>query len=174
MKIHLKHSALMCCIMLVVAFTGCSDRTNNAIENKYQGSSVPVNGEIYNTSSIYADITITAGTHTLHAILFNNKTAKTFADMLPLSVPTWHPAPDFARAFDLPEMFPYFEDEPAQMSYELGSLAYWQPGPSIAMIYNASRTQTVVPVVPIGKITDDVSIFFQYSGTITIELQRIR
>ena len=134
----------------------------------YQGSTIPVDGEKYNAFSVYCEITITAGNYTLDAILFDNKTARAVADMFPLTVSTWHPAPDFARAFDLPRSFSYFEDEPPQMSYELGSLAYWQPGPSIAMIYKASRTQTVVPVVPIGKITSNLSVLENYSGTITI------
>lgn len=138
------------------------------LAKKYQGSTIPVDGEKYNTSSVYMEITITAGNNTLNAILFDNKTARAVADMLPLTISTWHPAPDFARAFDLPQSFSYFDDEPPQMSYELGSLAYWQPGPSIAMIYQASRTQTVVPVVPIGKITSNLSVLENYSGTITI------
>lgn len=39
------------------------------------------------------------------------------------------------------------------------------------MIYQASREQTVVPVVPIGKITSDVSVFQEYGETIIIELE---
>ena len=52
-------------------------------------------------------------------------------------------------------------------------LAYWYEGPSIALIYKASRDQTVVPVVPIGKITSDVSVFEEYGDTITIELDEL-
>ena len=37
----------------------------------------------------------------------------------------------------------------------------------------ASRDQTVVPVVPIGKITSDVSVFEEYGDTITIELDEL-
>lgn len=168
---------LLCAVLFVLSIfslAACTDRSGGEspiVDNgdgNDQGSAIPVDGELYNTSSVYTEITITAGEFTLNAVLFDNKTARAVADMLPLTVSTWHPAPDFARAFDLPESFPYFEDEPPQMSYELGSLAYWQPGPSIAMIYNASRTQTVVPVVPIGKITSNLSVLENYSGTITV------
>ncbi|MDO5116714.1 MAG: cyclophilin-like fold protein [Synergistaceae bacterium] len=114
-------------------------------------------------------IKITAGEVVLDAVLFDNKTAKDFVKMLPLTVETWHPAPNFARAFDLPERIPRYE-KPGK-SYELGSLAYWYEGPSIAIIYNASRDETVVPVVPIGKITSDVSLFFDYGEVITVELK---
>lgn len=81
----------------------------------------------------------------------------------------WDPAPGFARAFDLPEHIPRYEK--SGYEYELGSLAYWYRGPSIALIYQASREETVVPVVPIGKITSDVSVFQKYGATITIELE---
>ena len=91
--------------------------------------------------------------------------------MLPLTVELWHPAPDFARAFDLPEHIPRYAK--AGYEYELGSLAYWYEGPSIALIYKASRDQTVVPVVPIGKITSDVSVFEEYRDIITIELDEL-
>lgn len=171
-------------ILSVFSLTACTNDVGNstpsgdphitdnkgvtADENYQGGSTIPVDGEIYNTSSVYAEITITAGNTVLNAVLFDNKTARAIADMLPLTVSTWYPAPDFAKAFDLPESFSYFADEPPQMSYELGSLAYWKPGPSIAMIYKASRTQTVVPVVPIGKITGNLSVLENYSGTITV------
>ena len=91
--------------------------------------------------------------------------------MLPLTVPTRHLAPDFARAFDLPSRIDRYEDEPAGYEYELSNLSYRYDGPSVAIIYEASREQTVVPVVPFGKITDDVSIFKDYGGEITIELK---
>ena len=146
-----------------------TDNGGGMVDENYQGgSTIPVDGDKYNTSSVYAEITITAGNTVLNAVLFDNKTARAVADMLPFTVSTWHPEPDFARAFDLPESFSYFADEPPQMGYELGSLAYWQPGPSIAMIYKASRMQTVVPVVPIGKITSNLSKLENYSGTITV------
>ena len=113
-------------------------------------------------------IRITAGDTVLNGIVYDNPTAREFSEMLPLTVELWHPATNFARAFDLPEQIaqkgmPGYE-------YELGSLAYWDVGPSIALIYKASREQTVVPVVPVGKITSDVSLFEEYGEDITIEI----
>lgn len=57
--------------------------------------------------------------------------------MLPLTAELWHPAPGFARAFNLPECIPRYEK--SGYEYELGSLVYWYDGPSIALIYQASR-----------------------------------
>ncbi len=56
--------------------------------------------------------------------------------------------------------------------YEPGSLVYWDDGPSIAMIYKASRRETVVAVVPIGKMTSDASMLEEYEESITIEIEK--
>lgn len=77
-------------------------------------------------------------------------------------------SPDFARAFDLPEQIAQ-KGSPGY-AYELGSLAYWDAGPSIALIYKASREETVVPVVPVGKITSDLSVFEEYGEAVTIAI----
>lgn len=114
-------------------------------------------------------IRITMEDIVLQGILYDNPTARGFAEMLPLTVDLWHPAPDFARAFDLPDRIAA-KGTPGR-GYELGSLAYWDAGPSIAVIYKASREETVVPVVPIGKITSDVSLFEEYGRSITIEAE---
>lgn len=149
---------LVClCVLIMGLLSACS---SNSSTNTGGNSNVENNT---------TDIVIAVGDVELNAVLFDNQTAQVFADMLPLTVDLWHPDPNFARAFDLPERIPRFEEEPAGREYELGSLAYWYEGPSIAVIYNASREETVAPVVPIGKITSDVSIFFEYGGTITIE-----
>lgn len=159
-KAKLFSTILLACLFVLIAglLSACSSN-----------SSTNTSGGNLNAGNGTTDIIITAGDVELNAVLFDNQTAQAFADMLPLTVELWHPAPDFARAFDLPERIPRFEEEPAGREYELGSLAYWYEGPSIAVIYNANREETVVPVVPIGKITSDVSIFFDYGGTITIE-----
>lgn len=113
-------------------------------------------------------IRVTAGDTVLDGMIYDNPTAREFAGMLPLTVELWHPAPNFARAFNLPERLE--EKGTPGYEYELGSLAYWDTGPSIALVYEASRDRTVVPVVPVGKITSDVSIFQEYGGTVTIEI----
>lgn len=113
-------------------------------------------------------IRVTAGDAVLDGVIYDNPTAREFAGMLPLTAELWHPAPNFARAFNLLERL---EEKGAPgYEYELGSLAYWDAGSSIALVYEASRDETVVPVVPVGKITSDVSVFQEYGGTVTIEI----
>lgn len=118
--------------------------------------------------SVMCSIQVTAGDTVLEGVLYDNPTARGFAGMLPLTADLWHPAPDFARAFDLPEQIAQ-KGSPGY-AYELGSLAYWDAGPSIALIYKASREETVVPVVPVGKITSDLSVFEEYGEAVTIAI----
>ena len=102
----------------------------------------------------------------LHGVLYDNKTARFFAEKLPLTVELWNPAPSFAKAFDLDEAIPDVDQH--TRLYELGGLAYWYPGPSVAIFHSNHLEQTIVPVVTIGRITDDVSIFADYEGSISI------
>ena len=117
---------------------------------------------------VMCTIRIRLGDTVLDGILYDNPTAQGFAEMLPITTETWHAAPGFARAFDLTEQIE--QKGTPGYGYEPGSLAYWDEGPSIAMIYEASRRETVVPVVPIGKMTSDASMLEEYEDIITIEL----
>ena len=152
-----KLTVILLCILLMMIAAGCTDPEEGL--EKADMNSVE---EMYH-------IRITAGDTVLSGVLYDTETARAFAQMLPLTVELWHPATGFARAFDLPERIPRYEK--SGYEYELGSLAYWYQGPSIALIYQASREETVVPVVPIGKITSDVSCFQEYEAEITIEIE---
>lgn len=152
-----KLTVVLLCVLLMMIAAGCTDPEEGL--EKVDMDSVE---ELYH-------IRITAGDTVLSGVLYDTETARAFAVMLPLTVELWHPAPGFARAFDLPERIPRYEK--SGYEYELGSLAYWYQGPSIALIYQASREETVVPVVPIGKITSDVSCFQEYEAEITIEIE---
>ena len=156
-------AAALLCVMLIYVAVGCGSayEWEDTSEDELKEVDMDSLEELYH-------IRITAGNTVLSGILYDTQTSRDFADMLPLTVELWHPAPDFARAFDLPEHIPRYAK--AGYEYELGTLAYWYEGPSIALIYKASRDQTVVPVVPIGKITSDVSVFEEYEDAITIEL----
>lgn len=145
-------------MFLCLGLAGCGDVSPEAVQSREKPKEEPTMCSIH----------VNVGNTVLEGILYDNPTAKEFLNMLPLTVETWHAAPDFARAFDLPEQLEQ-KGEPGY-AYELGSLAYWDDGPSVALIYKESRTETVVPVVPIGKITSDVSLFEEYEGGITIEI----
>lgn len=152
-----KWAVVLVCILLLGITAGCADPEEGL--EKVDMNSVE---ELYH-------IRITAGDTVLSGVLYDTETARAFAAMLPLTVELWHPAPGFAKAFDLPERIPRYER--SGYEYELGSLAYWYAGPSVALIYQASREETVVPVVPIGRITSDVSCFQDYEAEIMIEIE---
>lgn len=144
--------------------TGDVLTSDNGYENSEETQSNQENIE----PDILTEITITAGDRKLGGVLFDNETAKLFAEMLPLTVDLWNPAPGFAKAFDLSEPIPDIEEH--TRNYELGGLAYWYPGPSVAIFHSDHLEQTIVPVVTIGKVNDDVSMFAEYEGSITIEV----
>ena len=118
--------------------------------------------------NVFMEITITVDRNiVLDGVLFDNETARTFADMLPLTEQLWYPAEGFAKAFNLPEEIPDVYER--TRNYEVGGLAYWYEGPSVAVFYSDRLDRTVVPVVNIGRITSDVEIFEEYHDMITIE-----
>lgn len=110
-------------------------------------------------------ISIEAGNVVLDGVLYDNPTAKEFAKRLPMTAELWHPA-NFARVFDLKKEIP--DIEPHTREYELGGIAYWYDGSSVAIFYRHTRKKTVVPVVTIRKVTSDVSVFRKYGGKIRI------
>ena len=114
----------------------------------------------------YQEITITAGDTAVHGVLFDNKTAHELAEQLPLTVPLWVPA-NFAKAF-------YLEDEKAlhdsgvyTREYQVGGLAYWPAGNAVA-IFHGEREETAVPVIIIGALEGEVSIFADYEGDVIV------
>lgn len=112
-------------------------------------------------------IRIIAGDQVVDAILFGNGTAQTFARMLPLTVDLWTPI-HYAQAFDLLQRIP--DRDTRTREYEQGAIGYWYEGPSIALLYAADEEQTAVPIVKIGKMTSNVSVFETYRDSVRVEL----
>ena len=154
-------------VLLAFGMAGCT-ASGTDTSSAQEGLQQDLEPKRIEEQTVMCSIRITAGDTVLEGVLYDNPTAQGFAEMLPFTVELWHPAPDFARAFDLPDHIA--EKGTPGYEYELGSLAYWDAGPSIALIYKASREETVVPVVPVGKITSDVFVFEEYAESITIEM----
>ena len=112
-------------------------------------------------------IRIIAGDQVVDAVLFKNSTAQTFARMLPMTAELWTPI-HYAQAFDLPQRIPNRDTRTRE--YEQGAIGYWYEGPSIALLYGADEVQTAVPIVKIGKMTSNVSVFETYRNTVRVEL----
>lgn len=163
-------------MLLILSLAACGNRqntensieepTSEALQSDGSGESeeettMAPQEELYN-------IRITAGDTTLYGTLYDNQTARDFADQLPLTIELWEPA-DFAKAFYLDERIS--DEEPVTRLYEVGGLAYWPAGAAVAIFYSGHRDRTVVPVITIGKIDEGAEMFETYSGEITIELE---
>lgn len=108
------------------------------------------------------------GEQTIQAEIYDNLTARSFLQLLPLEVSIWHPA-EIAKAFNLPHVIE--NSLPTTREYHSGELAYWHEGPSIAIFYNHNFEQTVVPVITLGRILNgQENIFENYRGSIIITL----
>lgn len=163
-------------MLLIFSLTACGDRQNaesNTEETALEVSQADGSGESEEETTMAPqedlyDIRITAGDTTLYGTLYDNQTARDFADQLPLTIELWEPA-DFAKAFYLDERIS--DEEPVTRLYEVGGLAYWPAGPAVAIFYSGHRDRTVVPVITIGKINEGAEMFETFSGKITIELE---
>ena len=112
-------------------------------------------------------IRIIAGDTVVDGYLLENGTAQTFAKLLPLTVNLWTPI-HYARAFNLSARIPD-RDERTRV-YEQGAIGYWYEGPSIALLYGQDEPETAVPIVIIGYMTSNISVFETYRETVTVEL----
>lgn len=155
--------------LLMFSLVSCGKSESMSYKNESDIRTDELTDETDITPETLVEITVTAGDKQLNGVLFDNETAKLFAEKLPLTVDLWNPAPGFAKAFDLVEPIPDIEEH--TRSYELGGLAYWHPGPPIAIFHSDHLEQTIVPVVTIGKINDDVSLFAEYEGSVSIEVR---
>ena len=154
--------------LCIFGMARCSTSDHTGASSVQEGQPQDSSPESGGEQTVMCSIHITAGDTVWDGVLYDNPTAEGFAEMLPLTVELWDAALDFARAFDLPEQIAQ-KGMPGRQ-YELGSLAYWDEGPSIALIYKKSHKETIVPVVPIGKITSDVSLLEEYGGSITVKI----
>ena len=154
--------------LLILGMGGCAAPARADAEYEPEILSEVLAPGLDEEQTVMCSIRVTAGDTILDGVLYDNPTAHGFAEMLPLTADLWHPAPDFARAIALPGQIA--EKGSPGYAYEPGSLAYWDAGPSIALIYKASREETVVPVVPVGRITSDTSVFEEYGEAVTIEI----
>ena len=157
MRRNAKYILTLCLLILMLLLTSCAiDDWSDPTE----WAPIP--------TGVWKEITLTVGEQTLHGVLYDNETARLFAEKLPLTVELWNLAPGFAKALDLEEAIPDVDQH--TRLYELGGLAYWYDGPSVAIFHSDHLERTIVPVVTIGRITDDVSIFADYEGSISIAL----
>lgn len=116
-------------------------------------------------------IRLTAGATVLNATLDDNATARDFASLLPLTL----------RMDDLFKREKYGHlsrslavgGEP-RFSYEIGDIAYWSPGPDIAVFYDHDGESIPDPgIVILAEIDSGADAFKKYDGTVDVTIEAI-
>ncbi|WP_217240456.1 cyclophilin-like fold protein [Streptomyces sp. AC555_RSS877] len=117
-------------------------------------------------------IRLTAGATVLNATLDDNATARDFASLLPLTL----------RMDDLFKREKYGHlsrslavgGEP-RFSYEIGDIAYWSPGPDIAVFYAHDGESIPDPgIVILGKIDHlGADALKKYDGAVDVAIEAI-
>ena len=158
----MKKRFFLLCSAFFIGFGGCGTALTAPPESEISGETVYAEA----AENPFCTFQITAGDTVLTGVLFDNDTAREFAERLPLTVPLWEPA-DFAKAFRLDA--PLYDPPKFTWDYAVGGLAYWHAGPAVAIFHGADRDRTVVPIVPIGLISEDVGLFADYLDEVTME-----
>ncbi|MBK6019107.1 cyclophilin-like fold protein [Streptomyces sp. MBT53] len=116
-------------------------------------------------------IRLTAGVTVLDAPLDDNATARDFASLLPLTL----------QMNDLFKREKYGHlprsltagGEP-RFSYEVGDIAYWSPGPDIAVFYAHDGQSIPDPgIIVLAEIGSGVDALKKYDGTVDVTIEAV-
>lgn len=112
------------------------------------------------------NIKITAGKTELRAVLYNNPTAREFAELLPIRINVFDRI-GLVKTAVLPN--PISDSGERTRRYELGSIFYWPEGPEVAFCYSSHLPETVVDIIHIGMLQSDTGFLRSYTGELLIE-----
>ena len=73
----------------------------------------------------------------------------------------------FAKGMRLPRIL--FAGEETTRRYAVGDLAYWPEGPDLAVFYQHTLDETIVPVIPLGRAEEGAAALGQASGAVRLE-----
>ncbi|MGY0055192.1 cyclophilin-like fold protein [Streptomyces sp. LZ34] len=116
-------------------------------------------------------IRLTAGETVLNATLDDNATARDFASLLPLRLQT----NDLLKR----EKYGHLPRSLAtggtpQSSYKIGHIAYWSPGPDIAIFYDHDGQSIPAPgIVILGEIESEADVFKKYDGAVDVTIEAV-
>ncbi|WP_051685076.1 cyclophilin-like fold protein [Clostridium sp. KNHs205] len=114
-----------------------------------------------------ARISITAGDQVIYASLFDNETADSFKNLLPLTLNAFDRI-GLVKSTVLPQSIS--ANGKFTREYVRGAVFYWPEGPEVAFCYSDHLLETVVDIIHMGLIETGVEIFEEYTGEIYIEL----
>ena len=116
-------------------------------------------------------IRLTARETVLTATLDDNATARDFASLLPLTLQMddLFKREKYGR---LPR--PLTAGGEPLSSYEIGNIAYWSPGPDIAVFYDHDGQSIPDPgIVILGQIDSGADAFKTYDSTVDVTIEAI-
>ncbi|MDX3453323.1 cyclophilin-like fold protein [Streptomyces sp. ME02-8801-2C] len=112
---------------------------------------------------------MTAGGAVLHATLDDNPTARDFAALLPLTLPM-NDLFKREKYAHLPRSLAA-GGEP-RSSYEIGNIAYWSPGPDIAIFYDQDGEFIPAPgIIVLGEIDSGAGALQKYDGAVDVTVE---
>ncbi|HJD22178.1 MAG TPA: hypothetical protein H9915_10240 [Candidatus Gemmiger faecigallinarum] len=112
-------------------------------------------------------VLMTAGDVEVVITLNGSRAAADFARMLPLELNLIE-RNGFAKGMTLPRALDTSEE--TTRSYQVGDFGYWAAGPDLAIFYDDTYEQTVVPVIPMGHAESGAEQMRDAAGTVTLEL----
>jgi uncharacterized protein len=119
-------------------------------------------------------IRITVKDVTLDAELFETKTARAVADVLPIEAITEEWGDEFY--FEIPVEMPL--DETATTKVKVGDIGYWPPGNALAIFFGPTPISKGFEPVPasdvniVGKIIGDATILKKVKGAGKIRIEK--
>ncbi|MFJ8000305.1 cyclophilin-like fold protein [Streptomyces sp. NPDC096310] len=116
-------------------------------------------------------IRLTAGEAVLNATLDDNATARDFASLLPLTL-QMNDLFKREKYAHLPRSLSAGGE--SRSSYEIGSIAYWSPGPDIAIFYDHDGQSIPAPgIVILAEINSGADAFKKYDGAVDVTIEAV-
>ncbi|WP_222272387.1 cyclophilin-like fold protein [Modestobacter marinus] len=146
-----------------VALAACSSDTKQAAgsgaaddltESPSATADAPASDSTGASANGGTPITITAGGQTITATLNDSEVAQDFAEMLPVTVPTFR---NYGIEYITELSEPLTETGPFYTDVQPGDIVYYNPRDSITIIYE--ETSSVPTLTKMGEITSDLGVF---------------
>jgi len=116
-------------------------------------------------------IRLAAGETVLNATLGDNTTARDLASLLPLTL-EMNDLLKREKYGHLPRSLTA-GGEP-RFSYEIGNIAYWSPGPDIAIFYDHDGESIPDPgIIILGEIDSGADALKKYDGTVDVTIEAV-
>ncbi len=112
---------------------------------------------------------ITVGDKVLFADLYDNATAKSFIDKLPLTLPM-QDLYEREMVYRFEEALPAYEAHTS--GYEVGDISYWTPWHSFVIFYRQNG-EIIGNLQKVGRIQKDVELF-QTTGNINVKFELVK